>query len=83
MANRCVLGMRIVRLDQSDDDFARVHANPNLEIDLSRTAACPHTASPFLDMECGVQGSLRVILMRDRRSEQRKIPSPDCTTYPS
>ena len=33
MANRCVLGMRIVRLDRSDDDLARVHANPNLEID--------------------------------------------------
>ncbi len=76
MANRCVLRMRIVRLDRSDNDFARVHANSNLEIDpFLGPQLLRVTLHLLLHPQRRVQGSQRVILMGDRRTEQRKDPA--------
>jgi hypothetical protein len=73
MPDGSVLGMRVAGLDGSDNHFSAVDAHPNRQRRLPPLAQLVGvTLEIFLHPAGGVQGSLRMILMGDRRSEQRE-----------
>ena len=65
--------MQIVFADRTDDHFPRVHSHPHQErrTPLFPEGICipPHF---LLHTQCGIQRSLRMVLMRYWRAEQRK-----------
>ncbi len=75
MPNRRVLGMRVVGANRSHHNFAGIEPDPNLD---RRTSLCAQPGRIFrhvlLQPQRRVESALRMILMRDRRTEQRKNP---------
>ena len=76
-ADRCVLGMRLVRLNRSDYDFAGVSADPDLQIHtlLGPEAFCVPPDVLLHPKRC-VECALRVIFVRNRRAKQREDAIP-------
>ncbi len=73
MSDGRVLGMRVVGLDRTDHNFAGVHADTDLQIDsLFRAQLLGEALDLFLHAQSGEHGALRMVLVRDGRTKQRK-----------
>jgi hypothetical protein len=73
MANRRVFNLAVASCNGPYDYLARVDSNPGLKrqfaLDPQPIRVAPYF---FLQAERGIQRPLRMILVRDRRAEQRK-----------
>ena len=71
MTDRRVFGLPVAGLDRTHDDFAGVHARPDLDRRSSFGAqAIAHAPDLVLKPQGRVERTLRMILMRHRRAEQ-------------
>ena len=75
MPNRGVLGVRVIGSNRSHHHFAGVEADPNFDRRISRGAQSGRIfRHVLLHPQRRVKSALRMVLMRDRRAEQRKNP---------
>jgi hypothetical protein len=80
MANRRVLGVG-TSLNRTHHHLACIYPDPNPQWSLllgsHPVAVAPHL---FLHSQCGVERTLWMVFVRDRRANRAKVPSPvDCT----
>jgi hypothetical protein len=73
MSNRRVFGMRRIGLDAAHDRLAGVDADAHLDRRIAGLAQ-PRRVAPhvILHLERGQQRAMRMVLVRDRRAEQRE-----------
>jgi hypothetical protein len=68
---RCVLHLQVLA-DRTDDHLAGVESHPNFEVEpVVTTELVPVVGKCILQAQRGVAGPPRVVLVRDRRPEQR------------
>src|SRR6516162_8829407 len=77
MADRSIFGLPLAGLNRAHDDLADVGADPDLEIhSLFRAQPFSEAAYIILHPERRIEGALRMIFMRNRRTEQREDTVP-------
>lgn len=73
MSDRSIFGLPLAGLNGAHDDLADVGADPDLEIHSSfRTQPFSEAAYIILHPERRIERTLRMVLVRDRRAEQRE-----------
>ena len=73
MANRRVFSMSVAGRDRAHDDFAGVHADARFDRQIAGLAQSSRVAFQlFLHPQRRVQRALRMVLVRNRSTEQRE-----------